>query len=194
MQATSENTYKRILECASQLFSEKGYSNVSIRDVCKKSGTTPPVIYYYFGNKRGLFDAVVRERITMEDFLERLESEMEKQEGIDSIYSFVETYIRFFPERVFDIGLYIRDKAELDKKSTSLINKDLERVHNILKSLIEKCINQGLFKRVDPSAAADCLLGMLNHPIFQRIHFSKNSDVETYKKTLFEIFINGIKK
>ncbi|MDG6981416.1 MAG: helix-turn-helix transcriptional regulator, partial [Nitrososphaerota archaeon] len=31
------------------MFAEKGFANVSVRDICRVSGTTAPVIYYYFG-------------------------------------------------------------------------------------------------------------------------------------------------
>jgi AcrR family transcriptional regulator len=194
VQSTERDTYRKILETASRLFSEKGYANVSIRDVCRETGTTPPMIYYYFGSKKGLFDAVVRERITMKDFIEKLRKDSLKDDSMDALLSFVDTYLRFFPENVFDIGLYIRDRAQLDEKSASILYKNLETISTILSSIIERCINQGVLRKTDPKIAAECLLGMLNHPIFQRLHFSKESDIERYKKCLIDIFLHGTSK
>ncbi len=191
MQRIETDTYRKILEAASKLFSQKGYSNVSIRDVCRETGTTPPMIYYYFGSKKGLFDAVVRERITMKDFIEKLENVASGDDAMEALYSFVDAYLRFFPESAFDIGLYIRDRAELDEKSAKMIYRDMERINSILSSLLERCVREGRLKKIDTRVAADCLIGMLNHPIFQRLHFSKDSDFENYKKAVLDIFLNG---
>lgn len=194
MQKASSEAYRKILDTASRLFSQKGYSNVSIRDVCRETGTTPPMIYYYFGSKRGLFDAVIRERITMNDFIGKLENEANKKESMNALYSFIDTYLRFFPENVFDIGLYIRDKAELDRKSANILYKNLERINSILSSIIERCIKDGALRHIKPEIASECLIGMLNHPIFQRLHFSKESDIANYKKVVIDIFLHGTSK
>ena len=42
-----------ILAVAAKLFAERGYSNVSIRDVCKHAKTSAPMIYYYFKDHKG---------------------------------------------------------------------------------------------------------------------------------------------
>ena len=54
-----------ILAVAARLFAERGYSNVSIRDVCKEAKTSAPMIYYYFKDKKGLFRAAVSEKLSL---------------------------------------------------------------------------------------------------------------------------------
>lgn len=44
-----------ILKGAIKLFSEKGYSGSSIREICQAAGVTKPVIYYHFRNKEHLY-------------------------------------------------------------------------------------------------------------------------------------------
>jgi TetR/AcrR family transcriptional regulator len=48
-----------ILDTALALFSARGYDAVGIQEVCEKSGFTKPTLYYYFGHKRGLLDAIL---------------------------------------------------------------------------------------------------------------------------------------
>jgi len=40
------------------LFSEKGYEGVSVNELVEAAGITKPTLYYYFGSKEGLFNAV----------------------------------------------------------------------------------------------------------------------------------------
>ena len=41
----------RVLKSAIKLFSEKGYSATTIREIIAEAGVTRPVLYYYFKNK-----------------------------------------------------------------------------------------------------------------------------------------------
>lgn len=51
-----KNTKKHILEISLDLFSKKGYSSVSIRDICSKVGIKESTVYYHFKNKQEIFD------------------------------------------------------------------------------------------------------------------------------------------
>lgn len=50
------NTKKYILEVALNLFSQRGYSAVSIRDICGNVGIKESSIYYHFKSKKEIFD------------------------------------------------------------------------------------------------------------------------------------------
>lgn len=193
MQVQSEKvTARRILEVSSKLFAEKGYSNVSIRDLCKAAGTTAPVIYYHFGSKKGLFDAAITKGLSMGDFVDKL-AKNSKGGTVKSFEGFVRTYLSTFPEHAFDPGLYIRDSASLDRQSARRISADLDRVRSLASSMVRERVESGEFRKVDPDLAADCLLGMLNRAVFQRIHFEKASDVNAYGKFVAEFFLRAVR-
>ena len=50
-----------ILYQALILFAERGYDAVGVQDIAVASGITKPTLYHYFGSKRGLLDALLRE-------------------------------------------------------------------------------------------------------------------------------------
>lgn len=52
----------RLLQCASELFYEKGYDAVGVQEIVVRAGLTKPTLYYYFGSKRGLLEALISER------------------------------------------------------------------------------------------------------------------------------------
>ncbi len=52
-------TKKKILGVSLELFSQKGYSAVSIRDICKYVEIKESSVYYHFENKQSIFDELL---------------------------------------------------------------------------------------------------------------------------------------
>jgi TetR/AcrR family transcriptional regulator len=48
-----------LLDCALDLFSQRGYDGVGVREVVEAAGVTKPTLYHYFESKRGLLDALL---------------------------------------------------------------------------------------------------------------------------------------
>ncbi|MBF6601321.1 MAG: TetR/AcrR family transcriptional regulator [Dehalococcoidia bacterium] len=55
-------TRKQILDASLRLFSEKGFTRASVRDIAQAAGITDAAIYYHFESKRELFEALIEER------------------------------------------------------------------------------------------------------------------------------------
>ena len=51
----------RLLNCALQLFSEKGFAKTSTREIAQAADANIAAIAYYFGDKAGLYRAVFTE-------------------------------------------------------------------------------------------------------------------------------------
>ena len=58
-QARGEDTRRRILETALDLFAAQGYEGASTRQIAEGAGVNLPAIQYYFGNKEGLYRAII---------------------------------------------------------------------------------------------------------------------------------------
>jgi len=182
-----------ILEVASRLFSEKGYANVSIRDICKEAKTTPPMIYYYFGSKKGLFQAVTKKKVSMSDFINRLDRASKGPNAESSVRSFVRTYLTSFPEDAFSVGLYLKDTAELDKDNAGKVARGFEQILKMVVGIVEQGIRRGEFRRSDPEMSADILLGLLNHVVFQRLHFERKYNLEKSSEFISDFFVHAMK-
>ena len=46
---------EKLLAAALELFNEKGYAATSVRELVAAAQVTKPVLYYYFGNKEGIY-------------------------------------------------------------------------------------------------------------------------------------------
>lgn len=51
---------QELLDQALDLFSQRGYDAVGVREVVEAVGVTKPTLYHYFDSKRGLLDALLR--------------------------------------------------------------------------------------------------------------------------------------
>ncbi|HKJ18812.1 MAG TPA: TetR family transcriptional regulator [Xanthomonadales bacterium] len=67
----------RIIEVAERLFARSGYDGVSLRQITREAGVDVALVKYHFGNKQGLFDALLKRRA---DILNR-----ERLEALDLV-------------------------------------------------------------------------------------------------------------
>ena len=52
-------TAQRILDAADELFGERGYDGASVRDIARRAGVKKALVFYHFGSKGALFEAVL---------------------------------------------------------------------------------------------------------------------------------------
>jgi len=67
---------QRLLEGATELFTQKGYAATTVREIVASAGVSKPVLYYYFKNKEGIYIHLMREAFTKADDL--FESSLEE--------------------------------------------------------------------------------------------------------------------
>lgn len=59
------DTRARIIQAAEKLFVEKGYENVSVREIAKASGCSHTAIYLYFKDKKELLNEIAQAPISV---------------------------------------------------------------------------------------------------------------------------------
>lgn len=85
---------EKILDCALDLFYQKGYDAVGIKEICQEAGISKPTLYYYFGSKAGLMEALLREEFT--GVLQEIKRVSEKEMGIEqALDEYAEVLFRF---------------------------------------------------------------------------------------------------
>ncbi|MDC7784319.1 TetR/AcrR family transcriptional regulator [Rhodoplanes sp. TEM] len=58
-----DETRERLLDAAERLFAERGYANVSTRDIAEAARSNAAAAHYHFGSKEALLEAVFKRRL-----------------------------------------------------------------------------------------------------------------------------------
>lgn len=149
------DTKKKIIDVSLELFSQKGFTAISVRDICKIVGVKESAIYYFFKNKKEILDTLLEEflainknytdslysntsqvnRITQEDFLNVIDHYLEDY----LMNPFVNSFIKI---------LYIEQSNNTELRK--LFNKVLFDEPIQFQSMIfDILINLGYLKKVD---------------------------------------------
>ncbi len=76
MEDRDRETRQRLIEVAARLFAERGFSKVTVREICKNARANVAAINDHFGGKKGLYDEIVQSAIrTMHGTTEAIQQE-----------------------------------------------------------------------------------------------------------------------
>ena len=56
---------QQLVNVACPVFAERGYDATSLEEIAERAGVSRPILYSHFGDKQGLFEAVVGMQIAM---------------------------------------------------------------------------------------------------------------------------------
>lgn len=152
-----------LMEAALRQFARHDFNSVTIKDIANSISVNSALIYYYFENKEALFRASLDYAADLA--IARYE---ELCEGLSAPEEFIEAWFDNHHESV-DLIRYMV-KVMLDFAAShpqrDMIESSIQRFYgaerDILVENINKGIQQGLFRRVDASAAAQVASTMLD--------------------------------
>ncbi len=94
------STRDKIMDVALNMFSERGYEAVSIRDICGEVGIKESTLYYHFKNKKDILDSLVEKfRTHIEDLLSHVDeitenpSQKKGKKNADPSVQMVDSYM-----------------------------------------------------------------------------------------------------
>jgi len=145
-----------LLEAALELFSTKGYSDVTMQEIAQRADTTYSLMYYYYDSKEDLFHAAVS--YSIDQAIDNYNSLTSKHESpVDLINDWLENNIRFCEplKRLVRIMFEFSEKREGSPTVASDIEYFYRFERNILADSIRRGVEQGIFTcaSVDATAA-----------------------------------------
>lgn len=186
-------TREYILSVATRLFSESGFANVSIRDICEAAGVTAPTLYYYFGNKDRLFQAVIRRTLSLKDFRETLVRIVNKQpEPAGKIEAFIHHYLAAFPRGFFNPGMFLQSSTQLYGLSTEHVMDEFRAINEVAMNTIHEGIQSGAFKPIDVYKATEYLMNLLMAYVLGEVHYYQSHDPDEAAPFIADLFLNGL--
>jgi len=83
-------TRQRLIDAASRLFAERGFSKVTVREICRSARANVAAVNYHFGGKTGLYEEIVRSAIRiMQGTTEEIQKAGEKRPAEEQLAAYV---------------------------------------------------------------------------------------------------------
>jgi TetR/AcrR family transcriptional regulator len=104
---TAQDVRGQLIAAARDLFLKYGYRAVSSRQVAAAAGANPAMIHYYFGNKHGLYKAMLEQAIG--PGVARLNAMLEAPPEEASVARMLDTYMHILEANPWIPGLLLRE-------------------------------------------------------------------------------------
>ncbi len=175
---------QEILEAALNLFSSKGFHNVSMQEIASKSEFAVGTLYNFFESKESLFEGLINH------FGEKMLTDVTGiVDGQGSEMDRLIAFIRYQPELLEKyseiIRLYISVVGtQTIAQSKIKNNTGIKEIIDLkLTSLIEQGINKGLIRSVDPNITAKAIISTIERVSLEIAgSYDKVQLIETFSK------------
>jgi AcrR family transcriptional regulator len=145
----------KFLATSLDLFAERNFASVTIKDIAKALGVNTALIYYYFDSKTDLFRATIEHAVGRA--FENVRALDDKSADPPSIIAaWLANHVNKYAEihRFVKIALDFRGAHEGDSDIATTIESFYVEERKLLSRIIREGIKQGLFKPVNPSRMA----------------------------------------
>jgi AcrR family transcriptional regulator len=202
--APADRAKADILKIAMEEFAEKGLSGARVDEIAEKTATSKRMIYYYFGGKEGLYQAVldlcyggIRELETRGEH-----QKLPPEQALIELCNMTFDYHAMHPEFVRMVmnenilkGVHIGKIDSIRKRSEVIIRN--------LKDLLDQGVTAGVFREgIDPVELHMSLSALCFHTVSNRHTFSTIFDLdmqspeflEQRKKTIADTIVSWVRK
>ncbi|MFF0827084.1 TetR/AcrR family transcriptional regulator [Brevibacillus sp. NPDC003359] len=157
-----EKTKQHIVEKATELFSQKGYSATSIEDICQATGASKGSLYYHFKNKEQLFLYLLEKQYNeWVDLWQEKEKEFET--SIDKLYGLAAFFLEdFLSHPLKKAGEEFSGSQLADPVILEQVLEMLGSTYTLYTSLFQEGIDRGEIAPCDPEEMAMILEGLMN--------------------------------
>ena len=174
----SSKTRAAIMEAAGKVFAEVGYSKATVRDICREASANIAAINYHFGDKKGLYLAVLKhyQEIAFNTYPPDLGiNETQKPEEK------LRSYIRSFLTRIMDDGrpawfgrLLAREFIEPTWAFDILVEETIRPSFQLLTEIVAEIMGKSSKERIvrlcSMSIVGQCLYFRHSNPVITRLY------------------------
>jgi AcrR family transcriptional regulator len=154
-EANSAGRVDKFLAVALDLFAERNFASVTIKDIARALRVNTALIYYYFDSKTDLFRATIEHAVARA--FENVRALDDKSADPPTIIAaWLANHVNKYDEihRFVKIALDFRGAHEGDPEIANTIESFYVEERKLLSKIVREGIKQGLFKPVDPNRMA----------------------------------------
>jgi AcrR family transcriptional regulator len=182
---------EKIMQCALELFANKGYDGTGIQEITQISEVTKPTLYYYFGNKEGLLKAILEYHFS--DFLNKLDvAAVYQGDTVNTITKLSQTFLTAAIENPIFYRLYLSMSANAVNTTAFLtITPYCERIEEIVESFFLKAANDNGNMKGHEIEITRSYMGMINSYALLLLNDKRQLSQELIYR-IVHLFLHGI--
>jgi len=188
-----QQSRRKILKTASELFSEFGFLGVSMETIAKKLNITKAALYYHFKSKKELYFEVLEK--SFQNLVDSIDREISRANSPEEAFKrAIKGYLKFGQKEKNLIRCLVLKTPDQDSEITSYIAKLRKRINHrlqaILKEILKKLPSSLLSKKIDLKYTTSFLLGTMNGLILESTSSNKKLNVEKIASQISQILIS----
>ncbi|WP_193178700.1 TetR/AcrR family transcriptional regulator [Oricola nitratireducens] len=155
-----EATARAIREASLALFARYGYEAVSMRQIADRVGVQAGALYKYHANKQQLLVDIMRDH--MEQLLEAWDAERQPgEESVAALDRFARFHIGYHIKRPDAVFISYMELRSLEGEGFRDISRLRGKYEAILRDILRRGMENGVFAIADPHVAAMAILAMI---------------------------------
>lgn len=203
---TGDERREQILQTAVSLFSQRGFSGTTTKEIARAAGVSEAMVFRHFATKDALYGAIIESK-SCEGELEKLpwEGNPALKKAIDDKDDYAFFYnlaLHAIDKHHADVGfmrLLFYSALEEHELAERFFNEFISRLYVFIGDYVEKRQIEGAMRNVKPRIAVRAFLGMLIHHSMNNILWDKKRTLldisnEEAAENFAEIILNGISK
>ncbi|HFD14378.1 MAG TPA: TetR/AcrR family transcriptional regulator [Epsilonproteobacteria bacterium] len=157
----AEASKKRIMKHAIELFSKKGYASSSMDELAKLCGLNKAMVFYYFKNKKGLYESVISE-VLIEIQKIILEENQKHDMPREQLEGFIYTYARFTDTHPYLPSLLLRELSDSGAVIPKTLFVSMRQLFALFSDILKRGEREGVFIDAQPMILYFMVIGTLN--------------------------------
>jgi AcrR family transcriptional regulator len=194
----SDERRGQILRVATDLFARQGYNGTTTREIAAEVGVEETILFRLFPSKRDLYWAVIDAKTRSMSGREELEAQLDADADERKVFVAIAEDILERNTRDSTLTrLLLFSGLEAHELSQRFFQIYIATYYEALARYIERRIQQGAYRRVDPLLSARSFLGMVfNYFLVQELFAGRphKFDIQKVSETMTDIWLNGMLK
>lgn len=192
----------QILEVAIKLFSQRGFSGTTTREIARSAGVSEAMVFKHFANKEELYSAILDLKACDREFHNNFDDLVKKTEVKDDygvFYTMALNALNYHSDDSGFIRLMLHSALEEHDLARMFFESFIIEKYKFLGDYIKQRQADGAFREIEPRIVVRAFMGMFVHHSLYNILWDKEQKIlnisnEDAARSFTEILLNGIKK
>ena len=189
---SKKHSKEKIKAAAIKLFSQKGYSATSMRQIAQQAGLSSGSLYNHLKRKSDLLLDIHRDFI--DEVIEKTKfSEGDREPCEEKLREIFKTFMKAIFENKLSFKILLEQETFLPPKARKRVVRNVHLLKEGIKRIVEEGIKRGEIREVDSKMATFCVFALCNYTL----RWVNPKGPYSYKELgeiCFEIFFRGIEK